>query len=151
MPAAFPSPLLVPLTVLQTLVDEFRVCLEQESRALASWPPLGLWPVQEEKVRLVRDLEQAHLDLQSVLKANGQSLADLATQPVDVAQRWNLLRARIADCQRINRSNEQCLARQQQALRQSLDLLVRKLDRDITYGRQGHCQSGRRVGRLGLA
>jgi len=143
--------LLSQLTVLHGLVHEFRQCLAQESQALAQWPPLGLWPVQENKVRLVRDLEAAHDTLNAILQGQGQDLHSLDMQPAAIAARWQALRQDIAECQRQNASNQHCLARQQQALKQSLDLLVLKLDQDMTYGRQGNCYGGRRLGKIGLA
>lgn len=143
--------LLSQLQVLQTLVSEFQSCLEQESRALAQWPPLGLWSVQEEKVRLVRDLESAHDMLNVILKAQGHDIHGMDALPEAIAQRWQALRKNIANCQRLNSTNERSLAKQQQALRQSLELLVLKLDQDLTYGRQGGFQGGQRRGKIGWA
>lgn len=139
------------LTLLQSLVAEFRDCLEQESRALAQWPPHGLWPVQEAKVRLVRDLESAHDTLNAALQAEGRNIQGMDDLPTEIAQRWQALRQIMAQCQRMNATNERCLARQQQALKQSLELLVLKLDQSLTYGRQGSHQGSRRVGNIGLA
>ena len=143
--------LLSQLQTLHTLVGEFHACLEQESRALAQWPPLGLWPVQEEKVRLVRDLEAAHGTLNAILKAQGHDIHGMDALPAVIAQRWQAIRSDIATCQRMNATNERCLAKQQQAHRQSLELLVLKLDQDLTYGRQGGFQGGRRLGTIGRA
>jgi len=148
---AAPAQLLDQLQLLKTLVSEFHACLAQESRALAQWPPLALWPVQEEKVRLVRDLESAHDTLNRLLKAHGHDIQGLDSLSPEIAQRWQALREDIAHCQRLNASNERCLAKQQLALRQSLELLVRKLDQDLTYGRQGGFQGGRRLGHIGRA
>jgi len=146
-----PSPhVLHHLALMQSLVGEFRSCLMQESQALAQWPPQGLWPVQETKVRLVRDLEVAHATLDALLKAEGRDINDLSAQPA-IAQPWQALREMLAECQRMNASNERCLLKQQQALKQSLELLVVKLDQSLTYGRQGMHQASRRVGSIGLA
>ncbi len=139
------------LATLHSLVGDFHRCLEQESRALTQWPPLGLWPVQEEKVRLVRDLESAHDTLNATLKAQGHDINGMDNLPAAIAQQWQNLRQALAQCQRMNATNERCLAKQQQALKQSLDLLVLKLDQDLTYGRQGSCQGGRRLGHIGRA
>lgn len=147
-----PSPHVVHhLAQMQSLVAEFRACLAEESRALAQWPPHGLWPVQEAKVRLVRDLEGAHDTLQALLKAEGRDIDGMAALPPAIAEPWQGLRLALAECQRMNASNERCLAKQQQALKQSLELLVVKLDQSLTYGRQGAHQASRRVGSIGLA
>lgn len=143
--------ILTQIATLHSLVEQFRQTLEQESRALAQWPPQGLWPVQEEKVRLVRDLEVAHDALNASLKAQGHDLQGVDTLPAAIAQRWQALRIDLAQCQRMNATNERCLAKQQQAVKQSLELLVLKLDQDMTYGRQGSCHGGRRLGKIGLA
>lgn len=146
-----PSPdVLNHLALMQGLVVEFRGCLMQESQALAQWPPQGLWPVQEAKVRLVRDLEGAHATLDALLRAEGRDLNDLSRLPA-IAQPWQALRELLAECQRLNAGNEHCLLKQQQALKQSLELLVVKLDQSLTYGRQGMHQASRRMGSIGLA
>lgn len=143
--------LIVLLDALQSLVRQFQRCLEQEGVALAQWPPQGLWPVQEEKIRLVRDLENAHATLTNTLQAQGHNLQDINSMPAAITQRWQSLRNDLAQCHRMNITHERCLVRQQQALKQSLELLVLKLDKDLTYGRQGSCQGGRRLGKIGLA
>lgn len=141
--------LIAQLDALQSLVRQFQHCLEQEGRALAQWPPQGLWPVQEEKIRLVRDLENAHAELGNTLQ--GRDLQGMSAMPAAIAQRWQSLRDELAQCHRMNTTHERCLLRQQQALKQSLELLMLKLDQDLTYGRQGGCQGGRRLGKIGLA
>ena len=143
--------LIAQLDALQDLARQFQLCLEQEGTALAHWPPQGLWPVQEEKIRLVRDMENAYAALSSTLQAQGHDLQDMNIMPAAIAQRWQALRNDLAQCHRMNTTHERCLVRQQQALKQSLELLVLKLDQDLTYGRQGSCQGGRRLGKIGLA
>jgi len=139
------------ISPIQNLVAQFKACLEQEASVLAHWPPQGLWPIQEEKVRLVRDLEVAHAQLTSVIQAQGKDLNSPATLGTDLMPVWQSLRAELAACQQLNATHEQCLAKQQLALKQSLELLILKIDQDVTYGRQGSCQGGRRLGTIGHA
>lgn len=143
--------LLTQLASLHELVVEFKLNLEHESRALAQWPPTALPVVQAEKIRLVRDLEVAHDELSKLMGAQGQDMQGMKTQSAEVAKRWQGVRDELALCHRLNATNERCLARQQLALKQSLELLMLKLDQDMTYGRQGSCQGGRRLSHIGLA
>lgn len=143
--------LIAQLDALQGLVRQFQDCLKQEGRALSQWPPQGLWPVQEEKIRLVRDLENAHALLSNTLQAQGHDMKGMDSMPAAIAQRWQALRKDLAQCHELNTTHERCLVKQQQATKQSLELLMLKLDQDLTYGRQGGCQGGRRLGKIGLA
>lgn len=136
---------------LEALVNQFHNCLTEEARVLASWPPQGLWPIQEEKVRLVRDLENAHTALRAALKAQGKDLSSPASLGPTLLPVWQTLRERLLHCQTLNSTHEKCLEKQQVALKQSLELLLLKLNQDVTYGRQGHCQSVRRMGSIGRA
>jgi flagellar biosynthesis/type III secretory pathway chaperone len=139
------------ISPIQTLIAQFKACLLQEAAVLAQWPPQGLWPIQEEKVRLVRDLEAAHIPLANIIRAQGQDLNRPTTLGADVMPVWQALREDLAACQQLNATHEQCLAKQQVALKQSLELLILKIDQDVTYGRQGSCQGGRRLGTIGRA
>ena len=136
---------------IEQLVVQFQTCLAQEAAVLASWPPQGLWPIQEEKVRLVRDLESAHDQLRAVIVTHGRDLNSPASLGSDVMPVWQAIRQSLASCQQLNATHEQCLAKQQVALKQSLELLILKIDQDVTYGRQGSCHGGRRLGTIGHA
>ena len=93
---------------IEQLVVQFQTCLAQEAAVLASWPPQGLWPIQEEKVRLVRDLESAHDQLRAVIVTHGRDLNSPASLGSDVMPVWQAIRQSLASCQQLNARHEQC-------------------------------------------
>jgi len=143
---------------LHTAAGDFRGLLEHEAELLRQWPLPDLWPLHDDKLRQMRELEQCQLALDGLTR---QALArEPALTPraavaslLDPASRqlWEDSLSLLAECQTLNAGHGAVLGRQQQATRQSLDLLRGGLDQAMTYGRQGMRQHAARNLSLGRA
>ena len=126
-------------------VHGFHELLERESAQLALWPLPDLWPLHDDKLRQVRELELCQQALDTLARQAGAGQQGLNPRTAiaslldPVALRyWEDGLSLLAGCQQLNAGHGQVLSRQQEATRQSLELLRGGLDQGMTYGRQGH-------------
>lgn len=137
----------------------FHDLLQEEAAQLQIWPQPDLWPLHDDKLCQSRELESCHQQLQALLSRQGIDTSTRAAFQAAVTDRldaataplWQETITCLQDCQRLNAANGIILDRQQQATRQSLDLLRGSLDQAMTYGRQGARQHARRNLSLGQA
>lgn len=144
---------------LHAAAADFCSLLQDEMQQLQQWPLPDPWPLHAEKVRQVQALEALHAQLLQTLSRQGVDCthsdhlqAAINSQlPAHMLALWQDTLTQLAECRQLNAVNGATLIRQQQAMRQSLDMLMGALDQGVTYGRLGGQQRGQRRLSLGLA
>lgn len=132
--------------------------LQREAELLRQWPLPELWPLHDEKLCQLRELEHCQKQLAELARQGldtrpGLTPRDAIASLIGMGTRelWEDTLALLASCQQLNAAHGATLGKQQQATRQSLDILRGGLDQGMTYGRQGARQHAARHLSLGRA
>ncbi len=143
---------------LHAAAGNFLDLLAQEAELLRQWPQPELWPLHQDKLCQLRELELCQTRLDQLARQGldarpGLSAREAVASQLDAQTRtlWDDTLTLLAACQQRNAGNGAVLERQQQATRQSLELLRGGLDHGTTYGRQGARQHAARHLSLGRA
>lgn len=132
--------------------------LQREARLLRQWPLPELWPLHDEKLCQLRELEHCQKQLGELARQGLDARPGLTPREAIASQLgtsthmlWEETLTLLASCQQLNATHGATLGKQQQATRQSLDILRGGLDQGMTYGRQGARQHAVRNLSLGRA